>query len=155
MQALTLDLKKLDETRNYFLEEIRHSGLISKKHRKTCKTLNYIEHLLNTSTISRCIPSSAFASLVGFPLGITNSTVGLKICVTTAGIKKCKSVIKKKNDKIVFLAKTKLNNIDVFISKSLADSYISHAEYVLINNVLKEYEEVKVKIRNRNKNKYV
>ena len=35
------------------------------------------------------------------------------------------------------LAKTKLNNIDVLISKSLIDSYISHDKFVLINNALK------------------
>ena len=46
-----------------------------------------------------------------------------------AGIKKHKSIIKKKRkkrDKIVLLAKSKLNNIDVLISKSLIHSNISH-----------------------------
>ena len=37
-----------------------------------------------------------FASLVGIPIGITSSVIGLKICVITAGIKKYKSIIKKK-----------------------------------------------------------
>ena len=61
-----------------------------------------------------------------------------------AGIKKHKSIIKKKrkkHDKIVLLAKSKLNNIEVLISKALTDSNISHDEFVLINNVLKEFYE--------------
>ena len=48
---------------------------------------------LNTviSTVTGCVPICAFASLLGISLGITSSAVGLKICVTTAGIKKYKS----------------------------------------------------------------
>ena len=41
------------------------------------------------------------------------------------------------------LAKSKLNNIEILISKALIDSNISHHEFVLINNVLKEYENMK------------
>ena len=52
---------------------------------------------------------------------------------------------KKKYDKIVLLAKSKLNNIEALISKALIDSNISHDEFVLINNVLKENGIVKVK----------
>ena len=46
-----------------------------------------------------------------------------------AGIKKYKSIIKKKkkkHDKILLLAKSKLNSIEVLISKVLIDSVISH-----------------------------
>ena len=75
---------------------------------------------------------------------LTNSAVGLKII---AGIKKYKSLAKKKKkkkqNKIVLLRKTKLDTIDVLISKSLIDSYISHDEFVSVTNVLKEYNEMK------------
>ena len=55
---------------------------------------------------------SSFASLVGVPIGITSSAIGLKICATTAGIKKYKSIFKKKKrDKMVFLAKSKLDRM--------------------------------------------
>ena len=46
---------------------------------------------------------SAFASLVGNTVGITNSTIGLKICLITAGIRKCKSPIKKKEKVVIKL----------------------------------------------------
>ena len=114
--------------------------------------MNYIEHLLIIiSTITGCVSISAFASLVGIPIGIASSTIGLKICVITAGIKKYKSIIKKKkkkHDKIVLLAKSKLNSIEVLISKALIDSNISHNEFALINNARNEfydmiYEEIK------------
>ena len=68
----------------------------------------------------------------------------------TAAIKKYTSVIKKKkkkHDKIVLLAKSKLNSMEVLISKALIDSVISHEEFVLIN-VLKQYNEMKKEIKN-------
>ena len=53
---------------------------------------------------------------------------------------------KKKHYKIVLQPKSKLNSIEILISKALIDSVISHDEYVSINNVLKEYEEIKKEI---------
>ena len=70
--------------------------------------MNCIDHsLLEISTITGCVSISAFASLVRICIGITSSTIGLKICVITVGIKKYQSIIKKKkkkHDKIVLLA---------------------------------------------------
>ena len=48
---------------------------------------------------------------------------------------------------LVFLAKSKLNKIEVLISKVLTDSVISHDEFVLINTVVKEYNEVKEELK--------
>ena len=133
--------KEIDKTRNYFIEETKQNELISKKHKKICKVLNYTKHsLIVSSTVTGCVSISALASLVGIPVGIASSAVTIKISVTTAGIKKYKSLIKKKKkkrDKIVLLTKTKLNNIEVLISKALIDSNISHDEIVSVNNVLK------------------
>ena len=125
---------------------------MSKKHKKVCTTLNYIEHfLILGSTIAGCISISAFASLVHIAIGLTSSAIGLNICAITAAIKKYKLIIKKKkkkHNKIVLLAKSKLNSIEVLISKTFIDSVISHDEFVLINNVLKEYNKMKEVIKN-------
>ena len=93
--------------------------------------------------------------MTGIPIGIRSSAVGLKLCAITAGIKKYKSIIKKKkkekrHDKIVLLAKSKLSSIEVLISRALVDSLISHEEVVLINKVLKEYDKMKKAIKNLN-----
>ena len=89
--------------------------------------------------------------MLDIPVEITSSAIGLKICAITAGIKKYKSIIKKKkqkHDKIVLLVKSNLNNIEVLISKALIDSNISHDEFFLINNVLKECGNMKEEIKN-------
>ena len=56
----------MDETRNYFIEEIKQNELMIQKHKNVCTTINYIENLLNlVFTVTECISISAFASLVG------------------------------------------------------------------------------------------
>ena len=98
---------------------------------------DYIEHfLILASTIAGCISISAFTSLVGITIGITSSEMELKICARKLIIKKKK----KKHNKVVLLAKSKLNNIEVLISKVLINSSVSHDEIVLktMLNVLKK-----------------
>ena len=70
---------------------------MSKNHKKVCTTLNYIElFLILDSTITRCISISAFASLVGIPIGITSSAIELKICTITAAIKNISQQLQKR-----------------------------------------------------------
>ena len=78
------------------IEEIKWNDLMSKKHKKVCRVLNYIEHLLTViSTIIGCASISAFSSLVAILIGIMSSESGLKICAETTVIKKYKLMIKK------------------------------------------------------------
>ena len=105
--------------------------------------------LILASTVTGCVSISAFAWLVCIPIGITSSAVGINICVITAVIKKCESITKKKKKKHckieVLLGKDKLNTIEVIISKALIDSCISNDEFVSVNNVLREDNEMKKK----------
>ena len=75
---------------------------MSRKHKKVCTTLNYIEHLLIlASAITGGISISAFASLLDIPIGITSSAIGLKISSIAAGINKYKSLIKTKKKNMI------------------------------------------------------
>ena len=93
--SLEFGLRKIYETRNDLLEEIKH------------KYLNFVEHLLIlVSTVTGSVSVSVFASLDCAPDGITSFTVGIIICAVTAEIKKYQSIIKKKkvkHDKIILL----------------------------------------------------
>ena len=82
-------LKNIDETINYFLEEIKQNELISRKHKKVYTALNYIEHfLILASTITGCILVFAFTSFsFSIPIGIWSSAMRFKICAIAAGIK--------------------------------------------------------------------
>ena len=78
-------LRKIDETRNYLLKEIKHNDLIIEKYKKTCKYLSYVENSL--------ILSSAW--LVCVLVGIMSFALGINYCTVTAGLKKYKPNIKK------------------------------------------------------------
>ena len=137
-------MKNEDETRNYFIEDINQSYLISKKNKRVFTALNYIEHvLILASAVNGCVSIYDFVSLIGIPS--RSSAVELKTCAITAEIKKYKSITKKKrknHDKILLLAKNKLNSIEVLISRPLMNSYISHDEFVSIDNKLREYGDM-------------
>ena len=73
-------LKNIDEKKNYFLEEIKQNELLSKKHKNICTNSKYIENWM-------CF-NFGFAFLLGIPIEITSSSIGLKICAIAAGVKK-------------------------------------------------------------------
>ena len=82
-------LKNVDETRSYFVEEIEQNELMSKNF---CMTLIYEQILVLASVGTRCISVSAFAYLVGIPVGNTSSAAGLNIFAITTRIKEYKSI---------------------------------------------------------------
>ena len=132
--------------------KIKLNDFISEKHKKTCKYLDHVKNLLIlASTFNGCNSVSAFTYLAAVLVGITSSAVGLKIFPTIAGIKKFKSVtkkMKKNHEKIVLLEKAKLDIAEVLFSKALIDTYINYDEFVSVNNVFREYYEMKEKIKN-------
>ena len=70
------------------MEEINQNQLMGKKNKNVCRVLNYVDHLfIVISRITGSVSISAFASLVGIPIGIRNSAISLKICAIAAGIK--------------------------------------------------------------------
>ena len=98
--------------------------------------------LILALTVTGCVLSSAFASLVCIPVGITSSAVVIKNCPITAVINKYKSIINKKkrnNYKILLKTKVRKTNLEnsetdldpteVLISNSLIDTYISHDKF--------------------------
>ena len=90
--SLEFRTRKTDETSIYLLDEIKQNALISEKHKKTCKYINYVEHLLILAwTATGCVSFSAFDSLVSISVDIRSFALGIKICVITLGMKKYKS----------------------------------------------------------------
>ena len=80
-------LSKIDEIRNYLIEEINRNELMSEKHKNVCTIFNHNEKLLIViSTITGCVSIFAFASLVDIRIGISNSAIRLKIYVKAPGI---------------------------------------------------------------------
>ena len=57
---------------------------------------------------------------------------------------------KKKHDQILLLAKSKLNSMKILTSKDLINLCINHDEFVLVNDALREYDDMKEEIKKLN-----
>ena len=93
---------------------------------------------------------ASYAAVVGIPVGIVGSFLTL---IFTIGMGISKSLLKvtkkrkKKHNKIIALAKSKLNTIETLLSSALNDSKISHEEFTNIITEKNIYENIKENIR--------
>ena len=88
----------------------------------------------------------SFTSIVEAPVGIASATFTLILSLTAGIIKKLLSITrnkKKKHDKILMLAKSKLNSIKTLVSQVLVDLEISHEDFVTILKERDKYEKMK------------
>ena len=93
----------------------------------------------------------SFTSIVGAPVGIASASFTLIFSLTTGIIKKLLSITrnkKKKHDKILMLAKGKLDSIETLVFQALIDMEISHEEFNAIIREKQKYERMKESVRN-------
>ena len=144
-------LKKINEIKDYFLVEIRERELISKNISKCIASLDYFDKSLNVlSILSGSIYIASFATVIGAPAGINRASCRFTFPITSGFVKRFLKTIrnkKKKHNKIVMLARSKLNSIESKISKALVDNEISHEDFETIINEEKKYQELKESIR--------
>ena len=118
-------LDKISEIENYFYEEINQRKSCGKKLRKYVAAFDYIDKVLIVlSATSGGVSICSFTSIIGAPVGIVSASFTLIFSLTTRIIKKLLSTPrrkKKKYDKILTLAKSKLNNIETLVSQELID----------------------------------
>ena len=82
-----------------------------------------------------------------------SASCSLSFSITTGFVKEFLKMIrdkKKKHNKIVMLARSKLNSIESKISEALMDNEISHEDFETIINEEKKYRELKESIRMMN-----
>ena len=144
-------LNKINETKYYFLAEIREGKLISKNLSKYIASLDYFDKPLNVlSILSGSISIASFASVIGVPAGIIGASCSFPFSITSGFVKRFLKTIrnkKKKHNKIVMLARSKLNSMENKIPKALTDNEISHEDFETIISEEKKYRELKESIR--------
>ena len=120
--------------KNYYHQEISQRKLCSKNLSKYVTAFDYIDKvLIALSATSGGVSIILFTSAVGAPVGIASAIFTLIFSLTTGIVKKLLSITrnkKKKHDKIIMLAKSKLNSIETLVSQALVDMEISHEEFV-------------------------
>ena len=142
----------LDETNkieNYFNSEITQRKSCIKKLSKYITTFDYIDKVLIVlSATCGGVFIISLTSVVGAPVGIASASFTLIFSLTTGIIKKLLSITrnkKKKHDKILMLAKSKLNSIETLVSQAVIDMEISP---VTILNERDKYEKMKENLKN-------
>ena len=109
--------------------------------------------LIVLSVTTSSISIASFASVIGAPVGMASASFSLAFSISTRIVKKLLKTTtdkKKKHNKIVMLARSKLNNIERKISEALINKEISHEDFMTIINEEKTYREQKENIRMMN-----
>ena len=95
-----------------------------------------------------------FTSIVGAPVGIASARFTLIFSLSAGITKKVLNITrkkkKKKHDKILMLAKSKLNSIETLISQALIDMDISHEEFITVLKENDRYEKMKDNLKSEN-----
>ena len=147
-------LDEISKIENYFMEEINQRKSCSTKLSKYVAVFDYIDQaLIVLSAASGRVSIISFTRVVGAPVGIASASLTLFLSLTTGIIKKLLNVTRKKrknDDKILMLAKSKLNIIEALISQALIDMEISHQEFITILNEKDKYEKMKDSLRSEN-----
>ena len=121
---------------NYFQQEINQRRPCSKNLSKYVTAFDYIDKILivlSATSSGVCIISSA--SVAGAPVGIASASFTLTFSLISGITKKLLSITrkkKKKHDKILMLAKNKLDSIETLVSQALIDMEITHEEFTAI-----------------------
>ena len=144
-------LDEINKIRDYFNNEIKERKGIIKKLNKNLVSFDYLDKILIALSASfGTFIIASYASVVGTPAGIAGSSLTLIFTIDTGISKSLLKVTKKrkkKHNKIIALAKNKLNTIDTLLSSALNDSEISHEEFTNIITETNIYENIKENIK--------
>ena len=144
-------LDEINKIRDYFNDEIKERKDIIKKLNKYLVSFDYLDKIFITLSASfGTLSIASYASVVGIPAGITSASLTLVFTIGTGiskSLLKLTKKRKKKHNKIIVLAKNKLNMIDTLLSSALNDSEISHEEFTNMINEANIYENIKENIK--------
>ena len=144
-------LDEINKIRDYFNNVIKERKDIIKKLNKYLVSFDYLDKIFITLSASfYTLSIASYASVVGITAGITGASLTLVFTIGTGiskSLLKLTKKRKKKHNKILVLAKNKLNSTDTLLSSALNDSETSHKEF---SNVITEaniYENIKENIK--------
>ena len=135
-------LNEINKVKDYFNDEINERKDIIKKLNKYIVSFDYLDKVFITLSASfGTLSIASHATVVGIPVGIAGASLTLIFTISTdmnKSLLKLTKKRKKKQNKIITLAKSKLNMIETLLSSALNDSKISHDEF---SNIITEKNE--------------
>ena len=144
-------LNEINKIKVHFDNEIKERKDTIKKLNKYLVSFDYLDKIFITLSASfGTLSIASYAAVVGIPVGIAGSSLTLIFTIGTGINKSLLKVTKKrkkKHNKIIALAKSKLNTIETLLSSALNDSRISHEEFSNIITEKNIYENIKENIK--------
>ena len=147
-------LNKTNEIKDYFIADIKERKLMSKNLSKYIASFEvFVKSLIVLFVANASISIALSATVIGAPVGIMSASCTpcifnyYRICEKLLKTTRNK---KKKHNKIVILARSKLNSIESKISEALINNEVSHEDFMTILNEEKKYQELKESIRMMN-----
>ena len=139
-------LDEINKIKDYLNSEVKERKDIIKKISKYIVAFDYADKLFITLSVSFGTLSIAlYATVVGIPAGIAGASLTLIFTVTTGVVNTLLNITrkkKKKHNKIITLARSKLNIIENLISQALIDFEITHEEFSKIIYEKNNYEQI-------------
>ena len=142
-------LNNVNEIKKYFIANITERELMSKRLSKYIASFDYFDKSLIVSSANSSISIASFATVIGTPVGIASPSLSLTFSSSTGLVQKLLKTTrnkKKKHNKVVMLARSKLNSIESKISEALINNEISYKDFVKIINAERDYRELKESI---------
>ena len=144
-------LDEINKIKDYLNAEIKERKDIIKKISKYIVAFDYVDKLFITLSASfGTLSIASHATVVGIPVGIAGASLTLTFTITTGIVKKFLNITrkkKKKHNKIIALARSKLNIIENLISQALIDFEITHEQFSKIIYEKNNYEQIIDNIR--------
>ena len=139
-------LNEINKIKDYLNAEIKERKYIVKKISKYIVAFDYADKVFITlSAWFGTLSIVSHATIVGIPVGIPGASLTLIFTVTTGVVKKLLNITrkkKKKYNKIIVLARSKLNITETLISQALIDFELSHEEFSKIIYEKNNYEQI-------------
>ena len=144
-------LNKINEIKDYFVAEIKERELMSKKLSKYIAFCDYFnKSLIALSATSGSSSIASFAAVIGTPIGKASASPSLAFSLSIGIVNRLLKATrdkKKKHNKVIMLARSKLNSVESKVSEALIKSEISQEDFMIIINEEKNYRELKESIR--------
>ena len=144
-------LDEINKIKDYLNSEIKERKDIIKKISKYIVAFDYADKLFITLSASfGTLSIASHATVVGIPVGIAGASLTLIFTITTGVVKKLLNITrkkKKKRNKIIALARSKLNIIENLLSQALIDFETTHEEFLKIFHEKNNYEQIVDNIR--------
>ena len=139
---------EIDKIKDYLEQEIKYQQLLATKLSKYLTGFDYADKILTFFFFTVFSRTNIFVHVKGEKqlLRLITSVFSLLFCLSSGVVKNLQQETKtrkKKHNRLLYLAKNKLDCVEMLISKSVQDGIIEHNEFLAMMKEKKDYDSQK------------